>query len=208
MFRSSSQMSLWHVNTLCEEEIEELEKNTIFTALEIESLYERFKYLDRSNTGFLTFAEFQMIPEFYSNPFSKLLINCLESRNSFEKVSFASYLEFLELFHMKTPKEERISFLFNLFDFDGDKSLSRKDLSQVLYLMTKKEDEAKIDEVLNAFDRGKKGYLSYADFTTFYESDPSFEKNMIIDFDENIKVEEEGFWQTMWLAKDKHSKKD
>lgn len=200
-------MSLWHVNMLCEEEVEELEKNTVFTATEIESLYERFKYLDRSDTGFLTFAEFQMIPEFYSNPFSKLLINCLESLNSFEKVSFASYLEFLETFNEKTPKEERISFLFNLFDFDRDKKLSRTDLSQVLCLMTRKEDSGEVDGVLEAFDRDGKGYLSYMDFASFYESDSSFEKNMIIDFGGDIKShEEEGFWQTIWPAKDKSQK--
>ena len=38
-----------------------------------------------------------MIPEFYSNPFSKLIITHLEALNSFEDVSFVSYLEFLEV---------------------------------------------------------------------------------------------------------------
>lgn len=186
-------MSIWHGNTLCEEELEELEKTTVFDANEIESLYERFRYLDRGSTGFLTFAEFQMIPEFYSNPFSRLHINRLESFSSFEKVCFATFVQFLEIFNVKTPVEARISFLFDLFDIDGDKRISRQDLSQILFLMIKKEDQKQVDEVLELYDLKKKGYLDYSDFIRFYESDPSFEKNMILDFKEYEGTHD--YWQ-------------
>lgn len=165
---------------LCEEELEELEKSTVFTAVEIELLYERFKYLDRGNVGFLTFAEFQMIPEFYSNPFSRLLIAYLEKSNSFEGVGFANFLKFLEIFSPKVEKRKRISFLFKIFDLDRDNKISAEDLIEIQALMTGEKDEEKINEALELFDVGKKGYLNKKDFTAFYNSDPSIEKNMCL----------------------------
>lgn len=192
-------MSLWHGNLLCEEELEDLERSTVFTSSEIEMLYERFKYLDRSNTGFLTFAEFQMIPEFYSNPFSKLITTHLEGLNSFEKVSFASYLEFLEIFSGKNDIDTRVSFLFSIFDIDKDGHISEADLAQILVLMTGKADDTQIRGVLVAFDEGSKGYLDYTDFTNFYNSDPAIEKNMVLDFGgEPTTGRDRGFWASIW----------
>lgn len=190
-------MSFWTNNKLCEEEIEELKKGTIFNVEEIEGLYERFNYLDRSNTGFLTFAELQMVPEFYSNPFSNLFINHLERMNGYEQVSFASYLEFLQVFSSKSSKEERTLFLFNLFDLDKDGKINREDLKKIYRLMNKgekpvetnkEENKSEIEEVLDFYDKGAKGYLDQADFQQLYDSDALLEKNMILDFSKYTRI--------------------
>lgn len=198
-------MSIWNSTTLCVEEIEELKKNTAFDIQEIESLYERFKYLDRTGVGFLTFVEFQMIPEFYSNPFSRLIINHLERMKLFEKISFGIYLEFLGIFSGKSPKSKRISFLFSLFDLDGTGKITRKDLCRIYVMMTKDDtiepvvDEEAVNEVLRLFDKKSKGYLDLNDFTDFYNSDSSLEKNMVLDFSKYISREEpKGFWAYVW----------
>jgi len=179
-------MTIWQGNILCEEELEELEKNTMFTAYEIEMLYERFNYLDRCHTGFLTFAEFQMIPEFYSNPFSRVLIAYLERSNCFEKVTFASFLDFLGIFSPKTKKQARVSFLFNIFDLDKDKKISADDLGEVQALMTGERDEKLVEEVLEMFDTDKKGHMNYRDFIKFYDSEPSIERNMCLGLGEEL----------------------
>lgn len=197
-------MSIWDGNTLCEEEIEELKKSTVFKVHEIEALYERFKYLNRSNTSFLTFIDFQMIPEFHSNPFSKLLINYLEGMNSFENISFASYLEFLQIFNAKTPRPRRISFLFNLFDIDQDSKISKSDLLEIQNLMEREQSMEAIEEVLSLFDATGKGYLDYEDFVNFYDSDPSFEYNMLLDLSSYYKEPvESGFWNSLWSKYEK-----
>ena len=185
-------MSVWASSLLCEEEIDELKRSTSFSVTEIEALYERFKYLDKTNSGFLTFVEFQLIPEFYSNPFCNLILNHLEKLNSYEKVTFASYMEFLNIFNLKTPKSKRISFLFSFFDLDKKGKITRKNLIDIYTLMTtkncdekgkecSKRSEKEADNVLDLYDKGKKGYLNRTDFERLYNSDPSLEKNMIID---------------------------
>lgn len=185
-------MSIWTSSLLCEEEIEELKRSTSFSVTEIELLYERFKYLDKTNSGFLTFVEFQLIPEFYSNPFCGLILNYLEQINSYEKVTFASYMEFLNIFNFKTPKDKRISFLFSCFDLDKSGKITRQNLLEINKLMISRSDEKvanidekqldeNVDDVLNLYDRGDKGYLSKRDFEKFYNSDLSLEENMKID---------------------------
>lgn len=206
-------MSIWNSTTLCVEEIEEIKKDTIFDIEEIESLYERFKYLDRTGVGFLTFVEFQMIPEFYSNPFSRLIINHLEKMNSFEKINFVVYLEFLSVFNKRTPKSKRIQFLFNLFDLEGTGKITVKNLCIIYNLMMGRNSESNADknaaeDVLKIFDKNRKGYLNLDDFTDFYNSDVSLEKNMTLNFTKYISREEpKGFWTSVWPKNREKQKK-
>lgn len=206
-------MSIWVSSSLCEEEIEELRKSTIFTVVEIESLYERFKYLDKSSSGFLTFVEFQMIPEFYSNPFCNLIMNYLESINSYEKVTFNSYLQFLSIFNVKTSKTKRISFLFSLFDLEKRKKITKKSLLKIHSLMANnkldlnfdKNAQESVDEVLRSYDIGNKGFLDKKDFELLYNSDPSLEANMVIDISRltNVVRGDNDFMRILWPTKNK-----
>lgn len=192
-------MSIWNSNLLCEEEIDELTSTKVFTVPEIEYLYERFKYLDRSNSGHLSFAEFHMIPEFYSNPFSKLIMEHLERHSHYEKLTFGHFISFLEIFNSRTCKSKRIAFLFELFDLEGERKLSRDVLRKIHHMMVKRDDESRIQEVLDIYDQGNKGYLSLEDFSRLYEQDPSLEENMMIDFSRNIEnARDENIWDIVW----------
>jgi Ca2+-binding EF-hand superfamily protein len=207
-------MSIWQSHSLCEEEIEELRKATIFQIEEIEVLFERFKYLDKTSSGFLTFVDFQMIPEFYSNPFCNLIINYLEGLNGYEKVTFANYLDFLCIFNVKTQTYRRISFLFNLFDLKKIKRIRKEDLLKIQSIIltiehtndttddTSSDDISDADYILNEFDEEKKGYLNFNDFENFYNSDPNFEKNMIIDISRYTnKMKEVRLIDLIWPSK-------
>lgn len=192
-------MSIWNSNMLCEEEIDELTSMSVFDVPEIECLYERFKYLDRSSSGHLSFAEFHMIPEFYSNPFSKLIMEYLERQLNYERLTFGCFISFLEIFSSKTSKCRRIAFLFELFDLDEEGKLSRDVLRKMYWMMTRCEDERKIQDVLDMYDQGCKGYLDLEDFSRMYNQDQSLEENMIIDFSRNIEnVRDESIWNMIW----------
>lgn len=192
-------MSIWNSNLLCEEEIDELTSTSVFSVPEIECLYERFKYLDRSNCGHLSFAEFHMVPEFYSNPFSKLIMEHLERHSHYEKLTFGQFISFLELFHIKASRCRRVAFLFELFDLERDGKLTRDVLGRIHRMMAKREDESQIQEVLDMYDHGSKGYLSLEDFSRLYEQDPSLEENMVIDFSRNIEnAQDENIWDIVW----------
>lgn len=179
---------------LCEEELEELEEITIFTQQEIKFLFERFRLLDRSNKGFITFNDLMMLPEFHSNPFSGIILTAIEETIKYENMTFPYFLEILQIFHKKTEKKERIRFLFKAFDLNKDGKLCSKVLER-LYKILYGEHFDEIDmvyeikKVLNLFDQGNKGYMNYKDFYRFYNMDSSIDEILKIEFDkESCKI--------------------
>lgn len=202
-------MGLWDGNLLYLDEIKELSKGGLFSFDEIKGLYERFKYLDRSNSGHLSFAEFHLIPEFYSNPFSHLIMKYLEKRFCYEKITFSNFVEFLSIFNFKTVKEKRIEFLFKIFDLKDEKKLTPETLKEIKFLMTKEDniDELEILEIFKNYDTNTKGYLNFNDFIIFYNDDPTLDKNLIIDFRKDIiRSKIERFWDIFWPFKSKKKK--
>ena len=101
-------------------------------------------------------------------------------------------MEFLNIFNFKTPKTSRISFLFSIFDLDDSGKITKKNLIEINKLMiTTKETTAEeidcleldrnADDILNRYGMENKSYLNKNDFEKFYNSDPHFEENMIVD---------------------------
>ncbi|AFN83431.1 Ca2+-binding protein [Encephalitozoon romaleae SJ-2008] len=184
---------------LCEEEIEELKNITVFDEREIEHLYERFQFLDRESRGYLTYNELNNIPEFQSNPFSHLIMKSIEKMTDYEKMTFPHFLEFLGIFSEKASKKKRVRYLFDIFDLNGDGRLCRNVLIRVNKMMGQDGKMEEVENLLNIYDEGGKGYLDISDFTKFYESDPLIDKNMIIDFSKNLKQRRQvGFMQVLW----------
>lgn len=198
-------MSIWDSNLLCVEEINELSKNYVFTIPEIECLYERFKYLDKSNSGYLTFAEFHMIPEFYSNPFSKLIMDYIEIQANYEKITFVIFIEFMSIFNERTNPEKRIKFLFDIFDLEKEKKLTKETLLKIHNTICNGNSLKEVENLLQDYDQGKKGYLDFEDFCQLYYEDFSLEKNMLFDFRKNIEnVKDESIWDILWPSNKKN----
>lgn len=184
---------------LTEDEIGELAENTVFDEREIEALYERFKYLDRAGCGYLTFAEFQLIPEFDGNPLSPLVLAYLERSSGYRHFNFACFLEFLSYFSEHTEKSVRIAFYFEIFDLCGSGKLTRQVLRRIYELICGEVDEQAVSQVLQLYDRNKKGYLSRGDFTRLYNDDESLERNSIIDFSREFRSDPAlTFWDLIW----------
>lgn len=97
-------------NTIVQEELQDLTTKTVFNIHEITALYERFKFLDRKNCGFLTANELFLLPEFKANPISPFVVEFLENFNNYEFFNFYSFLKFFEIFH--SEKSDKIRFLF------------------------------------------------------------------------------------------------
>lgn len=192
-------MGLLSSTMLCEEEIEELKNTTVFDYREIEHLYERFQFLDKEPHGYLTYNELNNIPEFHSNPFGHLIMKNIERRTDYEKMTFPHFLEFLGTFSEKTNKKHRIKYLFDVFDLNEDGRLCRGVLLRIYRMMGQQGGEKETENILGIYDEGGKGYLDISDFTNFYNSDPSIDLNMIIDFSKNLKQRKQtGFIQVLW----------
>lgn len=192
-------MALVTSSILTEDEIDELVENTVFDEREIEALYERFKYLDRAGCGYLTFAEFQLIPEFDGNPFAPLILAHLERCSEYRHLNFACFLDFLAHFSEHTEKSVRIAFFFELFDLGKNGRLSRQVLGEIHVLLCGEADDRAVARVLQLYDRNRKGYLSRGDFARLYNDDASLEKNSIIDFSREFRSDPAlTFWDLIW----------
>lgn len=97
-----------------------------FTQQEIESLFKRFKNLDRGHKGYLTAEEFLGIPELSINPIASRIVRTLESLN------FKEFVKLLAPFSPNASREEKIAFMFLVYDTDGDGIISRDDMQIML----------------------------------------------------------------------------
>jgi len=93
---------------------------------EIETLYERFRRLDRQRTGFISAEALMGIPELSINPLAQRLVRTVESAN------FTEFVRVLAAFSARTPREDKVRFIFDVYDVDGDGVVSREDMSAVL----------------------------------------------------------------------------
>lgn len=113
---------------LTQEEIEDLQKgcNFTFSQTDIQVLYKRFLKLDKDKKGFISNEEFLSIPEFKLNPLAQRLVTI------FENVNFKDFLHLLSAFSPKAAKEDKLKFMFNFHDVDGDGYISRLDLEHIM----------------------------------------------------------------------------
>lgn len=187
-------MGQYNSRLLEEEELEQLIEQSLFTINEIKLLYERFKILDRSCNGYITFNDLMMVPEFHSNPISGILLNAIEETTEFENITFPIYLEVLQIFHRGTNKTIRSKFIFKAFDLNKDGKLCQNVLENLYMLVNEELDKAAIKKVLDCYDKGNKGYLNYRDFTRFYKIE-KIDEILILDFNKSIEKQNSGFFR-------------
>lgn len=81
---------------------------------EVESLYKRFRALDRGRKGYISADEFLNIPELSINPVAQRLVRL------FECVNFRDFAKLLAAFSARASREDKLAFMFSMYDVDGD----------------------------------------------------------------------------------------
>jgi len=97
-----------------------------YSQREIIALYERFCQLDRTGKGFISADEFMSVPEFAVNPLCQRLLKMLEGLN------FKEFLGLLSAFSARAAQADKLKFIFNVYDTDGDGKVNSSDMLQVL----------------------------------------------------------------------------
>ncbi|KAF7686561.1 Calcineurin subunit B type 2 [Cucumispora dikerogammari] len=165
-----------HLNspqTLLIEELKTLTKIYIFNLKEIIKLYNRFKYLDKTNTGLLTASDIFLIPEFKSNPIGSCVIEVLELINDYNLFNFNSFLFFMEIFHIKSHINKRKQFFFKLLDRNNDGKICKEILKYFFLKMHGNNlDEnvckANIDFIINKYGVKNKEYVDFIGVCKIY----------------------------------------
>lgn len=75
---------------------------------EIESLYSRFRALDRGRKGYITADEFLAIPELSINPLAQRLVR------HFESVNFKEFVKLLAPFSSRATRDMKLASMFRV----------------------------------------------------------------------------------------------
>jgi len=113
---------------LTQYDVEELSAHcgSKFNQREIEALYKRFRSLDRGHKGYISAEEFFNIPELSINPLARRL------ERLFESVNFKEFVAFLSAFSSRASTDDKLQFLFTVYDIDGDGYVGANDMELML----------------------------------------------------------------------------
>ncbi|RZC73640.1 hypothetical protein C5167_049120 [Papaver somniferum] len=115
---------------LTQYDIEEEHCNNTFSQQEIVSLYQRFCQLDRSGEGFISADEFLSVPEFAVNPLSQRLLRMIDGLN------FKEFVAFLSAFSSRATPDQKIEFIFKVYDLDCNGKVTFNDIMDMLRDLT------------------------------------------------------------------------
>jgi len=162
---------------LQDEEIEAIREETGFSSNQIIRLFTRFTCLDKEKSGFLTKDDFLRIPELAINPLAERIVASFFTDGD-DQVNFRQFMRTLAHFRpcsAKTPDEaknsrhNKLKFIFSLYDYDKDGSISKPELIKVLKLLVganiSQEQLSHIAErTLLESDKSKDRKISFEEF--------------------------------------------
>ncbi|KZV33989.1 Calcium-binding EF-hand family protein [Dorcoceras hygrometricum] len=150
---------------LTQYDIEEVQEhcNNAFSQQEIVSLYQRFCQLDRNGGGFISAEEIMTVPEFAVNPLSQRLLRMLDGLN------FKEFVAFLSAFSSRTSLQQKVEFIFKVYDSDGNGKVTFNDMLDILRDLTgqfisEQQREKVLTHVLEEAGYTKDSLLVQADF--------------------------------------------
>jgi serine/threonine-protein phosphatase 2B regulatory subunit len=119
--------------------VKKIEEFTTFESKDIASLFENFKKLAslRRSDGVIDRNEFQQImggSSSESSTFLDALFNAMDRDNS-GGIDFSEFVIALAIYQNKAknvPESDKQHLFFKLYDLDGDKEISTKDLQKIL----------------------------------------------------------------------------
>ena len=150
-------------------------------------LFRRFKRLDTDRSGALSVTEFLAIPELEHNPLVQRVVATFDSDGSGE-VDFQEFISALSVFTTteKETKDSKFSFVYKLYDVDGDGFISNADLYHVLKAMVGNnlndvQLQQLVDRTILQGDKNKDGKLSYDEFVDMVK-ETDIENKLKIEF--------------------------
>lgn len=152
-------------SALDQQTVEEIKALTGFNEQEIKAIYAKFLSLDPVH-GLVTTLGFLRLPEL-TMPLNSRVLRALKISN-LKYLDFRKFTSALSVFHVKAPLEEKLDFLFRLYDGDRDNLISRDDLNKTLTIISGEADPALIEyAVEKSFEElgdGKQTHITREDF--------------------------------------------
>ncbi len=96
-------------------------------------LYKKFVSLDKDASGALSLDEFLKIPQLAANPLLARIVHIFDKDKN-DSVEFNEFIHALSVFHSGSA-EDKLQFVFKIYDIDGDGFISNGELFKVLKMM-------------------------------------------------------------------------
>eukprot|EP00347_Sterkiella_histriomuscorum_P017614 403348664 len=178
--------------TLSQQEINELCQETNFTPKDLKRIYKRFQRLDFFKRGYVTVNDLMTIPDIDKNPLGERICKTFTAQASGGQngvhdknmIDFKEFVRALSIFNDKqtqqqnqqqNSEEEKIRFLFNVYDIDSDGLISQEELKQVLKQLvgTSLSDlqlQDIVEKTIQDLDQDGDGKLKFEEFKRIFNN--------------------------------------
>ena len=139
-----------------------------FSQEELLMLEQRFRRLDKDGSGMLEPNEFFDIPELAQNPLVQRVISVFD-KNKDGNISFYEFVTGISKLTEAGSEEDKMRFLFSIYDIEGDGFISNGELFKVLKMMvgnnlTDVQLQQLVDRTIIRADEDFDGKISYEEF--------------------------------------------
>lgn len=146
----------------------EISREIPFSQEELLMLEQRFRRLDIDGSGMLEPNEFFDIPELAQNPLVQRVISVFD-KNGDGNISFYEFVTGLSKLSESGSEDDKLRFLFSIYDMDKDGFISNGELFRVLKMMvgnnlTDVQLQQLVDRTLIRADEDFDGKISYPEF--------------------------------------------
>jgi len=154
-----------------------------FSVDEVARLQKRFRKLDLDQDGLISTDELLSLPELKENPLIKRVVAIFD-KDSSGGIDFKEFVNGLAMFvASNSDREQKLQFLFSVYDLDGDGLIGNAELYTVLKMMVGNnlkdhQLQQMVDKTIRALDRDQDGKINFEEFSAIVEK--SFPDNQIV----------------------------
>ncbi|XP_078152174.1 calcineurin B-like protein 4 [Carex rostrata] len=171
-----------------------LASETSFTVSEVEALYELFKKLSFSiiKDGLIHKEELQLALFQNSNKknlFADRIFGLFDAKRK-GAIEFGDFVRALSVFHPNTPKSEKATFAFRLYDLRHTGSIEKVELKEMVLALLSESDlqlsedivEAIVDNTFKQADSNGDGKIDEEEWEEFVTQNPAILRNMTLPY--------------------------
>ncbi|KYQ89227.1 protein phosphatase 2B [Tieghemostelium lacteum] len=171
---------------LSKESLDQMKDATNFSDGELKKLYRRFQMLDKDGSGTLTTDEFLSIPDLALNPLLERVLQIFD-QNKDKEIEFSEFASTLSTLSQKGSKDDKLKFLFQIYDIDCDGYISNGELFQVLKMMVGSnlndvQLQQIVDKTIIEGDLDKDGKISYDEFSAMIGNQEGIEEKLSVNW--------------------------